>query len=599
MQRYILFMPLHFFFILNYKFYIKMKKYIKISLLFIFALLSFSMSYAQTLVAKDANNLSIVPPIANNKIIMLNNGKFATTTPELMWNNFFAPTKLAPILALYYQKTEVDAALSTKLSSAQIATTAQAGVMTAAKVQELANHSSLIGVGNIPAIPAGTFQKLTANKVVFAIAELEQNLIDSSAASRAALLASQVQDTAIQIVYPTQGEQVPLTAKTIFVGGTTTVTSIGVYPPYYPERFTVYRAPSYRGTINVIPDGAIQNLYSPISGFPAGLYADVSIDSTYSSVTFRRVGNDYYVDSYNRIGKYIDSSYVKTHGLSLRNLPAMPLSAQDKCLTWDQTDGWVPTSLPNYGLVINGNQLYIQDGTGSPSITLPSSGGSGVTSFAGRTGAITATKSDVGLANVDNTSDANKPISNATQAALDTKQVAIASGTTAQYFRGDKTWQSLNKAAVALSAVDNTSDANKPVSTAQAAAIALKANATHAHIIADVTGLQTALDTKQAILTAGTGIAISGSTISSTVAIPSAVGHANEILTNDGTTNYWTQPSILGYTTTSPNLIIINNNINLQITKYATQAAADAANLAANTLYGVLQADGGYNLRMK
>jgi hypothetical protein len=34
---------------------------------------------------------------------------------------------------------------------------------------------------------------------------------------------------------------------------------------------------------------------------------------------------------------------------------------------------------------------------------------------------LSLTKADVGLANVDNTSDANKPISNATQTALDTK----------------------------------------------------------------------------------------------------------------------------------------------------------------------------------
>lgn len=45
-------------------------------------------------------------------------------------------------------------------------------------------------------------------------------------------------------------------------------------------------------------------------------------------------------------------------------------------------------------------------------------------------------------------------------------QALIAAGTTAQYWRGDKTWQALNKAAVGLSSVDNTSDANKPVSTA-------------------------------------------------------------------------------------------------------------------------------------
>lgn len=45
-----------------------------------------------------------------------------------------------------------------------------------------------------------------------------------------------------------------------------------------------------------------------------------------------------------------------------------------------------------------------------------------VTSVAGKTGAVTLAASDVGLGNVDNISDANKPISTATQAALDKKQ---------------------------------------------------------------------------------------------------------------------------------------------------------------------------------
>jgi hypothetical protein len=43
---------------------------------------------------------------------------------------------------------------------------------------------------------------------------------------------------------------------------------------------------------------------------------------------------------------------------------------------------------------------------------------------------------------------------------------------TLRYLRGDLTWQLLNKGAVGLSEVDNTADANKPVSNAQAAAIA-------------------------------------------------------------------------------------------------------------------------------
>ena len=44
-----------------------------------------------------------------------------------------------------------------------------------------------------------------------------------------------------------------------------------------------------------------------------------------------------------------------------------------------------------------------------------------VTSVAGRVGAVVLTKGDVGLGNVDNTSDANKPVSTATQTALNAK----------------------------------------------------------------------------------------------------------------------------------------------------------------------------------
>lgn len=62
--------------------------------------------------------------------------------------------------------------------------------------------------------------------------------------------------------------------------------------------------------------------------------------------------------------------------------------------------------------------------------------------------------------------------------ALNGKQPTITAGTTAQYYRGDKTFQTLDKAAVGLGNVDNTTDAAKPVSTAQSTAIGLKLNAT-------------------------------------------------------------------------------------------------------------------------
>jgi hypothetical protein len=164
-----------------------------------------------------------------------------------------------------------------------------------------------------------------------------------------------------------------------------------------------------------------------------------------------------------------------------------------------------------------------------------------VTSVNGMVGAVVITKADVGLGNVDNTSDLNKPISTATQAALNgkedvsnkstntalgtsnalypsqnavktyvdnavsaaatpdattlvkgklrlsgdlsgtadlptvpglaTKEPTITPGTTAQYWRGDKSWQTLDKNAVGLGNVDNTSDLNKPISTATQTAL--------------------------------------------------------------------------------------------------------------------------------
>ena len=93
-----------------------------------------------------------------------------------------------------------------------------------------------------------------------------------------------------------------------------------------------------------------------------------------------------------------------------------------------------------------------------------------VSSVAGRTGAVVLTASDVGLANVNNTTDANKPISTAAQNALDLK-APLASPT----FTG--TVSGITKTMVGLNNVDNTTDLLKPISTATQSALDLKASA--------------------------------------------------------------------------------------------------------------------------
>ncbi len=98
-----------------------------------------------------------------------------------------------------------------------------------------------------------------------------------------------------------------------------------------------------------------------------------------------------------------------------------------------------------------------------------------VTSVAGKTGVVTLVKTDVGLTNVDNTSDVAKPISTLTQTALNAKEATVTSGTTTQYYRGDKSWQTLDKATIGLGNVDNTSDVAKPISTLTQTALNTKA----------------------------------------------------------------------------------------------------------------------------
>jgi hypothetical protein len=90
----------------------------------------------------------------------------------------------------------------------------------------------------------------------------------------------------------------------------------------------------------------------------------------------------------------------------------------------------------------NNSNLTITAGGATKTFSLPSASGTiatlsditgsvaGVTSVNTRTGAVTIDKTDVGLGNCDNTSDANKPISTATQTALNGKIGSNISGAT-------------------------------------------------------------------------------------------------------------------------------------------------------------------------
>lgn len=105
-------------------------------------------------------------------------------------------------------------------------------------------------------------------------------------------------------------------------------------------------------------------------------------------------------------------------------------------------------------------------------------------SFTGTVSGIT--QDMVGLSEVDNTADTDKPISTAQQSALDTK-----APTANPTFTG--TVSGVSKAMVGLGNVDNVSDTNKPVSTAQQNALNLKAPLASPNFTGTVSGITKAM----------------------------------------------------------------------------------------------------------
>ena len=192
-------------------------------------------------------------------------------------------------------------------------------------------------------------------------------------------------------------------------------------------------------------------------------------------------------------------------------------------------DAKAPLDSPTFTGTVTAPTVVSTDNTAKVATTafvksqgyLTSSSAGLVTSVAARTGDVVLVKADVGLSNVDNTSDLNKPVSTATQGSLNAKadlvsptftgtvtlpsntsigtvssvelgyldgvtssiqgQINSLSGASGAFapinsptFTG--TVSGITKAMVGLGNVDNTSDTAKPVSTATQTALNLKQN---------------------------------------------------------------------------------------------------------------------------
>lgn len=120
-------------------------------------------------------------------------------------------------------------------------------------------------------------------------------------------------------------------------------------------------------------------------------------------------------------------------------------------------------------------------------------------------------KADVGLGNVDNTTDLNKPVSTATQSALNSKsninhEHTLAEVTDLQSALDNKADNLHDHAIDDITGLQSALIAKSDISHSHTAAelpeiqtaLNNKANSTHAHNVADITGLQSTLDGKAA-----------------------------------------------------------------------------------------------------
>ena len=209
-------------------------------------------------------------------------------------------------------------------------------------------------------------------------------------------------------------------------------------------------SPTFTGTVSLPATTTIGTVSATEIGYLSGLTSDIQgqISTTNTNLTTQ----------VNTLSTSITNNYNSLSGIITANKTAA-----------DTDIASLNTDLGSLETVVD-TKAPIASPTFTGTITIPTLAVTG--------SATGITKTMVGLANVDNTADSAKPVSTATQTALDLK--ANLAGPT---FTGTVTIPTLSvtnatgitKTMVGLGNVDNTSDANKPVSTATQTALDLKA----------------------------------------------------------------------------------------------------------------------------
>jgi len=234
---------------------------------------------------------------------------------------------------------------------------------------------------------------------------------------------------------------------------------------------TVANLSTLSNTVTSLSSNAntLSNTVTTLSGNVSTLSNTVSLKANIASPDFTGIPTAPTANSTTNTTQIATTAYVKAVVGDLINSAPAALD----------TLGEIATSLANNASLSStlttsiATRAPLASPTFTGTVTIPA--GASISGFATLasptfTGNVSGiTKTMVGLGNVDNTTDLEKPVSNATQTALNLK--ANLSNPT---FTG--TVSGITKSMVGLGSVDNTADTAKPVSTAQQTALDLKAN---------------------------------------------------------------------------------------------------------------------------
>ncbi len=271
----------------------------------------------------------------------------------------------------------------------------------------------------------------------------------------------------------------------------------------------------------------ITNLGTPTATSDAATkgYVDSNI-SGFESTSNKNISGGYVGLGAN--GK-IDQSYLPS-GINLGSVYAVADQSEQ--------DNLSPVS-GDLAIRADESKTYVYDGSNWVELQIPTGT---VSSVNGHTGTVELSKTDIELGNVNNTSDVNKPVSNAMQSALDLKANSSDLGTAAGKDAGTGAGNVLqldeagklpaldgslltglpsspvtsvnsqtgdiilDKGDVGLENVNNTSDVNKPVSAATQTALDLKEDKTNKNVAGGYVGLEADGKINQNYLPAGVNL---------------------------------------------------------------------------------------------